>query len=72
MPSADNAADAPSRGEPYDMVADARCRNLIASRKPKKSAPDFTGELRHTEPDDNIWTAQDFQLENLFDEGDLT
>jgi hypothetical protein len=66
VPSAANAADAPSRGMPYCMIADAKCKEALAphaqgmGKSSKVSAKKFAtaceSSLRHEEPADNIWT----------------
>ena len=60
IPSAANAADAPSRGLPYCMIADAKCKEALvaqtlgmgrSSRVDVKSFSSVCENLRHEEPD---------------------
>jgi hypothetical protein len=67
VPSACNAADAPSRNKPYDETADAACRKVLDDFAKSlgriavsdKNGPAFNGRLRHEEPDDNVWQNED-------------
>lgn len=62
IPSKCNAADAPSRGWPYNNVADADCRRILHAfadgrgnvEQSAAMPPAFTGSIRHDEPDD-LW-----------------
>ena len=75
VPSAANAADAPSRGAPYSWEVDELCRATIATYisgmgrvgEGTKMAPDFSGGLRHEEPDDNVWTIEQMSIDSLLE-----
>ena len=53
-----NAADAPSRGQPYNNVVDEQCRAILVAQdllvgkvsKQANDSPAFTGMIRHEEP----------------------
>lgn len=77
VPSKSNAADAPSRGLPYNLFVDQDCRRIMAMytrlgrvEKLERLGPEFTGNLRHDEPPDNVWTTESLNLASLFDDNE--
>ena len=76
VPSAANAADAPSRGLPYCMTADKKCKEAFeahvqgmgrSSRVAVRKFSSVGDSLRHEEPDDNVWTMSKMNFDSLFD-----